>query len=1076
MQTRSAAWDEIYANNGVLETSVIIDNTEYTDASVPVITRALMPDNISIGNVVSAVCMFSMDASNAVGKSAEVVIKMRMTDNDEESPTTSEWLANGTYYVSKRVKDPITNVVTYECYDALLKTNSEWETAFTTWPQSMTAVAGEIATIIGVTIDPRTVLKTGVNYVITEPAEGTIMRDVLATIAAYNGGNWVMTHENKLRLVPINSADGAGDAVTDVIDVQYTINNVLADSAREITGIRCLNDDETSYLVGDETGIVINTTIPAMIALDLAETLLGNTYQPFTLDGCHYNPAVELGDYVLYYDDVASIVCSEYVKLGVSPNGVLSAPDVQEVEDEYPYVGKSDKTLAVAKAYVNEVVNDFDNDLTQQEIFDRLTGNGIAQGMILTADGQLYVNASYMQTGTLNAKLVNIINLNADNINTGTLSADLIEIMSYDPEIQVASEFNPDTLFAFETISGGWIVNGIQACAGLFRLTNAEKFRGKSGTLTARLSAIPGGCEDWYDAYEGGEIVDVVETYEAFGPDKTYSSPEDAEEHGTPDASGDIIGVVRDGDEYIYTHDFTVPNEAVSFFEFSLRFSKVRSIVVKFDDRSGFRYSDYLTINKTGLKVGDLVVDAEGNIEAGGNLNVAGETQLGEPLGVDYGGTGADNAEDARANLGVTPENINAATQITIPSTAAWADMYALFDTIPGGTTATFFCNGGTASTLLSGSNFSNTTIKGTITRVNSTTYDVIAHVGEGTALSIWRINGLSSASATPTITGFKSFVNKAGDTMTGSLIVGQANDTAERQVMTRAASGRIYMRSTGDSTGVRGMYGYNNAGTGGVIFNVDQSNRISAIAPFATQIQYIMNPDDYSSAPSENEAANIAQVLDKNNYVRHNIYALRSTTNAYYTLIVARYPVSGTSNTVCQFGVGITNTGAATYSVSHPAALRSAISAAADAAAFYSATGILIKSYGGTGTVKGYGRAVINVRGKAVEVNFEAQITTAGTVASLYDIGLSVATLRSLNSSIPAFTVSNGGLLHYYTSAGAIDTNREGYAGIGDVQTTNNQWRMARLYNESGSVGVWGDNAFTVGMRIVGTVYGTLN
>ena len=38
------------------------------------------------------------------------------------------------------------------------------------------------------------------------------------------------------------------------------------------------------------------------------------------------------------------------------------------------------------------------------------------------------------------------------------------------------------------------------------------------------------------------------------------------------------------------------------------------------------------------------LVDAEGNIDAGGDLNVAGETQLGEPLGVDYGGTGATDA------------------------------------------------------------------------------------------------------------------------------------------------------------------------------------------------------------------------------------------------------------------------------------------------------------------------------------------------------------------------------------------------------------------------------------------------
>lgn len=152
------------------------------------------------------------------------------------------------------------------------------------------------------------------------------------------------------------------------------------------------------------------------------------------------------------------------------------------------------------------------------------------------------------------------------------------------------------------------------------------------------------------------------------------------------------------------------------------------------------------------------------------------------------------------------------------------------------------------------------------------------------------------------------------------------------------------------------------------------------------------------------------------------------------------------------------------------------AIGAAAAAAAVYSVNGVIIKSYGGTGTTEGYGRVVVNIRGKAVEVNFEAKITRAGTVTPLYDVGLSVETLRSLAPSIPDFTVSNGGIIHFYNSDGTIATDREGYAGVGEVQAANNQWRMSRVYNTSGNVGPWSDNNFTVGMRIVGTVYGTLN
>ena len=65
-------------------------------------------------------------------------------------------------------------------------------------------------------------------------------------------------------------------------------------------------------------------------------------------------------------------------------------------------------------------VSALDDSLTQQEIFNRLTDNGAAQGMVLY-NGQLYVNASYMKSGTIdgnlvNAKLLNIVDANGNVI------------------------------------------------------------------------------------------------------------------------------------------------------------------------------------------------------------------------------------------------------------------------------------------------------------------------------------------------------------------------------------------------------------------------------------------------------------------------------------------------------------------------------------------------------------------------------------------------------------------------------------------------------------------------------------
>jgi hypothetical protein len=79
-----------------------------------------------------------------------------------------------------------------------------------------------------------------------------------------------------------------------------------------------------------------------------------------------------------------------------------------------------------------QAVDEFDETLTQQDVFNRLTDNGSAQGIILR-NGQLYINASYIQTGTLTLGGLNNQNgtlkvLNAAGQEIGTWTKDGISI------------------------------------------------------------------------------------------------------------------------------------------------------------------------------------------------------------------------------------------------------------------------------------------------------------------------------------------------------------------------------------------------------------------------------------------------------------------------------------------------------------------------------------------------------------------------------------------------------------------------------------------------------------------------
>ena len=66
----------------------------------------------------------------------------------------------------------------------------------------------------------------------------------------------------------------------------------------------------------------------------------------------------------------------------------------------------TDPVLAKAINGANEAVDDLDTSLNQQEVFNRLTNNGKAQGIILR-NGQLYINAEYIQSLILKVGGVN---------------------------------------------------------------------------------------------------------------------------------------------------------------------------------------------------------------------------------------------------------------------------------------------------------------------------------------------------------------------------------------------------------------------------------------------------------------------------------------------------------------------------------------------------------------------------------------------------------------------------------------------------------------------------------------------
>ncbi len=345
MQTTSPVWEGLFASGAALQARATVGGTVYTDIGVPVINRATMQDRLAVGNVVSASLALALRSAGSVPRSAAVVIEIRLTDGE----TASEWLPQGTFYVSRRMRDPVTGLLALECYDALLKANAVWTPSAGTWPRALPAVTAELAALLGVALDGRTVIPTGAAYAMSEPDEGTTIRDALSIVAQAAGGNWIITPAGKLRLVRLGERG-------DETDVAGVVGGIDVGAAGTITGVRSTVDGVVT-LTGDDTGIVVDVTVAPVIAAELADELIGQAWQPFRLDGAIYDPAAELGDRVRAGagGEVASVLCSEQAVYGPAFRGDIAAPDPGEVTDEYPYISKNESAISLLKARVQEL-------------------------------------------------------------------------------------------------------------------------------------------------------------------------------------------------------------------------------------------------------------------------------------------------------------------------------------------------------------------------------------------------------------------------------------------------------------------------------------------------------------------------------------------------------------------------------------------------------------------------------------------------------------------------------------------------------------------------------------------------
>ena len=210
MQTTSALYQQIVATSGhYFKTKVEIAGNEVPEAQIIKLEReeiGVSDKKPSVGGALAAqIILTILEPAFSIPRMAAVSVYVQACTETLES----EWIPKGTYYIDTRAHNQTVNGVgtlKITAFDAMLKADQDYPSTNHVWPYRDALVVAEIASAMGVPVDPRTNQFITAGYMIDMPVSYN-MRETLGHIAAAYGGNFVISPGNTLLFVPLYGTD-----------------------------------------------------------------------------------------------------------------------------------------------------------------------------------------------------------------------------------------------------------------------------------------------------------------------------------------------------------------------------------------------------------------------------------------------------------------------------------------------------------------------------------------------------------------------------------------------------------------------------------------------------------------------------------------------------------------------------------------------------------------------------------------------------------------------------------------------------------------------------------------------------
>ena len=330
----SELYKELLEQGAIQEYKIVVDGIDYTGDviydGVSLKQQLFSTDTFSVGGFALAKMTVKLKVPTIdIPRNASVKFFYRLTDYEQ----TSEWIQkfHGRILKRKRYSNEVTTIEAVSKganYDVFLDI---FQTTIPSYPANNRTVANLCANHLGLEIDDINKVFDGDN--VEYPNELTII-EVLQNIAALSGGNWIITEDDKLRLVVLENT------IPSNLKVYSAFNVSSNETLLPISKVTMYYQDDKAFTSGDDSGSELTIDCPwaTQLTTDYVLNLYrGYIYNPVTGTGVNIDGAIQLGDSFLYDNDEVQLVANIDYSFKGALAANINAPTTSEIDYEDIY-------------------------------------------------------------------------------------------------------------------------------------------------------------------------------------------------------------------------------------------------------------------------------------------------------------------------------------------------------------------------------------------------------------------------------------------------------------------------------------------------------------------------------------------------------------------------------------------------------------------------------------------------------------------------------------------------------------------------------------------------------------------